>query len=275
MDSRINTPFDFLYKCTTCDMTITTNSSSGYDKLKPYGFPIHGCICGYSRRVLWLEVVKSNNDPNVPAKLYLDTVQSLKGCPKIVRSDCGTENVILAAMQCKLRASHQDQFAGDKAHRYGSSPSNQRIEGWWSFLKRSRSAWWISFFKDMSESGVLDLGDPFHMESLWFCFAKVIQVELDKVKDHWNSHYIRKSKHDTVSGVPDILFHLPEYSGSTDCLQTITQTQIDELEEHIDFPEEDDMYKEYFEYALDNRPYPNNEREAFDLFQYFIQLQQV
>ncbi|KAK3742548.1 hypothetical protein QZH41_017038 [Actinostola sp. cb2023] len=27
----------------------------GYDKLKPYGYPIHGCICGYSRRILWLE----------------------------------------------------------------------------------------------------------------------------------------------------------------------------------------------------------------------------
>ena len=26
----------------------------GYDKLKPYGFPIHG----YSRKVLWLKVVQ-------------------------------------------------------------------------------------------------------------------------------------------------------------------------------------------------------------------------
>ena len=86
-------------------------------------------------------MVKSNNDPNVPAKLYLDTVQALQGCPRIVRSDCGSENVILAAMQCHFRALHQDEFAGDKAHRYGSSPTNQRIEGWWSFLKRSRSSY--------------------------------------------------------------------------------------------------------------------------------------
>ncbi|RMX39208.1 hypothetical protein pdam_00013519 [Pocillopora damicornis] len=50
----------------------------GYDKLKPYGFPIHGCIYGYSKRVLWLEAVKSNTDPKVPEKLYLDIVQSLK-----------------------------------------------------------------------------------------------------------------------------------------------------------------------------------------------------
>ena len=122
----------------------STHSYLGYDKLKPYGFPIHGCICGYSWRILWLEVVKSNNDLRVPAKLYLDTVQSLKGCPRIVRSDCGTENVTLAAIQCSLRATHQDEYAAEKAHRYGSSPANQRIEGWWSFLKRSNSS--KSFF---------------------------------------------------------------------------------------------------------------------------------
>ena len=27
-----------------------------YDKLKPFGFPIHGAIDGYSRRILWLRV---------------------------------------------------------------------------------------------------------------------------------------------------------------------------------------------------------------------------
>ena len=35
----------------------------GYDKLKPYVFPIHGCIDGFSRYVLWLKVVRSNNNP--------------------------------------------------------------------------------------------------------------------------------------------------------------------------------------------------------------------
>lgn len=250
---------------------------SGFDKLKTYGFPIHGCICGYSRKILWLEVVKSNNDPSVPAKLYLDTVQSLKGCPKIVRSDCGTENVTLAAMQCSLRALHTDEFAAEKAHRFGPSPANQRIKGWWSFLQRNRSSWWISFFKDMSESGVLNLGDTFHMECLWFCFKKVIQADLDKVKDHWNSHYIRKSRHDTVPGVPDILFYLPEYSGSRNCLQHVTQAQIDELEEQCHCPDEVDIYTEYFEtvFESENKQHPNNEKEAFDLFQFFIQLQEL
>lgn len=219
--------------------------------------------------------MKSNNDPNIPAKLYLDTVQSLKGCPRVVRSDCGTENVSLAAMQCSFRSSHHDEFSGEKAHRYGSSPSNQRIEGWWSFFKRNRSSWWISFFKDMSECGLLNMGDPFHMECLWFCFAEVIQADLDKVKDHWNSHYIRKSRHDTVPGIPEVLYYLPEYSGATDCLLRVTQAEIEEMERHIQYSEELDTYTEYFEYVMDiaGWSYPLNERDAFDLFQSFNQLQ--
>ena len=40
----------------------------GYDKLKPFGFPIDGCIDGWSRKIMWLQVVRSNNNPKVPAK---------------------------------------------------------------------------------------------------------------------------------------------------------------------------------------------------------------
>ena len=46
---------------------IQTLSFLGYDKLKPYGFPIPGAVDGFSRRILWLEVARSNNDPRVPA----------------------------------------------------------------------------------------------------------------------------------------------------------------------------------------------------------------
>ena len=42
--------------------------------------------------------------PNIPAQLYLNSVKELKGCPIIVRTDCGTENGMLAAMQCYFRS---------------------------------------------------------------------------------------------------------------------------------------------------------------------------
>ena len=63
--------------------------------------------------------MKSNNQ-RVPARLYLDAVHSLKGCPRIVRSDCGTENIIIAAMQCYFRVNDNDEHGGLQAHQYGS-----------------------------------------------------------------------------------------------------------------------------------------------------------
>ena len=99
----------------------------GYDKLKPYGFPIHGAIDGYSRKILWLEVARSNSKPENVARFYLDCVKENGGCPILLRSDCGTENGVLAGMQCYFRQNGQDEFAGEKAHKYGSSPANQQL----------------------------------------------------------------------------------------------------------------------------------------------------
>ena len=108
----------------------------GYDKLKPYGFPVHGCIDGYSRKVLWLKVCRTNNDPAVTGQHYPDAVKKYDGCPILLRTDNGTENVIMAAMQAYFRSDGDDELAGVNAHRYGSSPANQRIECWWSSCEK-------------------------------------------------------------------------------------------------------------------------------------------
>ena len=49
--------------------------ADGYDKLKPYGFPIHGCVDGYSRQIFWLKVARSNSHAKVPAAYYVDTMK--------------------------------------------------------------------------------------------------------------------------------------------------------------------------------------------------------
>lgn len=87
----------------------------GYDKLKPYGFCIHGVIDGYNPRILWLEVGPSNNNPMVTVQYYLDCVRQLGGCPRVVRGDCGTENIHIAAVQRFLRRHCQDNLAGNRA----------------------------------------------------------------------------------------------------------------------------------------------------------------
>ena len=117
----------------------------GYDKLKPYGFSIHGCVDVFSRRVLWLQVQRSNKKPKIIARYFYDYLKATGGCPVRLLTDHGTENGLIAAMQCYLRADGQDEFGGSKAHQYLSSPRNQRIECYWSSLRKLRSSWWIDF----------------------------------------------------------------------------------------------------------------------------------
>ena len=159
----------------------------GYDKLKPWGFPIHGAIDGFSRKILWLNVTRSNNSPDNIAKFYLNVVKEFDGCPVEMITDLGTENGIVAAMQSYFRDNSD-------SHRYVPSPRNQRIEGWWSFFAKNRSTWWRSFFSDLEARGLIDLSYKLSKECLWYCFSGVLQNDLDTVKEHWNTHRIRKSR---------------------------------------------------------------------------------
>ena len=82
----------------------------GYDKLKPYSFCIHGAIDGYSRRILWLEVLNSNNSSGVIAKYYLDALANLGVCPRLLRCDSGTENAKLSVLQHFFRYNDMNLF---------------------------------------------------------------------------------------------------------------------------------------------------------------------
>ena len=146
----------------------------GYDKLKPYGFCVHGAIDGYSRRILWLEVGPSSNNPMVTVQCYLDCVRQLGGCPRVVRGDCGTEHIHIAAVQRFLRRHCQDNLAGKKSFLYGKSVANQMIEAWWAFLRTSNTDWWIRFFKDLTALGHFDNSNIIHVECLRFCFMSLI-----------------------------------------------------------------------------------------------------
>ncbi len=126
----------------------------GYDKLKPFGLCIHGCIDGYSRRIMWLEVGPSNNNPAIICQYFLNCVKQFGCTAQIIRSDKGTENVNVVVVQHLFRRDHQDEFAGDRSFLYSKSVSNQRIEAWWSFLCRECADWWINYLKNVRERGI-------------------------------------------------------------------------------------------------------------------------
>ena len=252
--------------------------TDGYDKLKPFGFPIHGCIDGYSRRILWLKVTRSNSHPKVAANYYINTLKELSTCPKLLQTDCGTENVLMAAIQSRLQSSIY-------AHRYSSSAANIRIENWWSHNKKGYTAWLINFFKDMVSKGEFVLGNCLHMELAWYTFSPLLQYELDQVKLQWNTHYIRRTRH-TIPGRPDKLYFLPNLSGGQNQGKEVSEEMIEtafEEEEHLledastIINEADEELVEYFTYVLNEEqlPYPPRDwKEGRELFIRLLEISQ-
>ena len=97
-----------------------------YDKLKYYGFSIHGCNKGFSRKILWLHVGTYNKNPNVLAKLYLDTVSELGRIPKYINADDGTNHSIIEPMHTYLSSLYSNREENDvlKSFKIISSPKN-------------------------------------------------------------------------------------------------------------------------------------------------------
>jgi hypothetical protein len=180
----------------------------------------------------------------------------------------------MAAMQSYFRCNGDDEYAGEKAHRYGTSPSNQRIECWWSYLRKNRSNWWINFFKDLVEAGHLSLSNQLQKECLWYCFHQLLQEDLSSVQLHWNSHYIRKSRFDTISGRPDKLYFLPECSGGRNYIKSVTDEQFDDMSQYCHEYNEDNLYQEYFGEIFEQLHLgePTNWRECLDLYNRLCQI---
>lgn len=179
----------------------------GHDKLKPFGFSIHGCIDGFSRKVIWLEVGSSNKLPDVIAQYYLDAV-STYGCPKTLKADDGTEHTLIEPVHIALRMIDDDEDNALNSFSIITSPQNQRIEAYWSILQRDRMGWWRRFFQDLSD---LDMfaSDPVIIECVRFCFMNLIRKDLVSIKDDWKVHIISRSRNNGNRGRPDTMYYLP------------------------------------------------------------------
>lgn len=249
----------------------------GYDKLKPFGFPIHGAIDGFSRRIIWLRVGRTNNDPLVIGGLYLEAVKQLKCVPRILRCDGGTENAILKYFQPYFRLDCEDRFAGANSLIMGKSTSNQRIESWWSVLRKQNADWWIAMFKDLRDNGIFQDQRPLHKECLKFCFMHILQSELDRIIIEWNTHCISSKRNaEGPKGKPDIMFFNPALY---DSCNYGTPVDIEDANTFVDaFGIETGLQPclpEFFELLHILKPdivMPTNVEEATHLFEQLTQL---
>lgn len=145
-----------------------------YDKLKPFGICIYGCIDGFSRKIIWMNAYTTSSDPKIIGGYYMNSVQRLGGCPRIVRGDRGTENGKVRDFQRFLCRNIHDG-SGIDSYIEGASTANQRIESWWGFLRRESMEFYISLFTDLKDRGLFS-GTYLDRNLIQFCFMAIIQV---------------------------------------------------------------------------------------------------
>ena len=75
----------------------------------------------------------------------------------------------------------------------------------------------------------------------------MLQKHLTTVKEHWNSHYIRKSRFDTVAGRPNELYFLPESSGAQNYAMHVTDVKYEDMTNYCHECEEQNIVQEYFQ----------------------------
>lgn len=147
-----------------------------YDKLKPFGVCINGCIDGYSRKLVWLNAYKTSSDPRIIAGYYVEATEMLGSCPRLVRTDRGTENCILGELHRHLRAHHTDSLSGEQSYITGASTANQRIESWWGILRKEGMEFWIQLLGELRDEGLFD-GGFLDKAILQLCVMGMIQVK--------------------------------------------------------------------------------------------------
>lgn len=171
----------------------------GFDKLKPYGFGVSGCIDGYSRKLVWLECSFTNNNPTLIASFFIKAIEQEGGTAAHIRTDKGTENTFIAAIQCSL-------LNDEQSHSFGTSQSNQRIEQFWSFFRPSIVDFYINLFKDLIAYGSFTPGNAMQTEVLRFAFMSLIRKALQNCLHNWNTHRMRKNTSiNFAGGQPEII----------------------------------------------------------------------
>ena len=94
------------------------------------------------RYIPWIYVGISTRTGVSCLRQYLEVVASTGPLPHSIRSDRGTETMMMASAHWRLHQAICPDRQFHKVWWYGTSTLNQRIEAWWRHMSRSQTLAW-------------------------------------------------------------------------------------------------------------------------------------
>lgn len=150
-----------------------------------YHIVVHGCIDGYSRKLIFLEVNADNRASSV-LDVFLEGV-SRSGLPHRVRGDFGGENEAVADLMRHI-------YPDDNRFLFGPSVHNQRIERMWRDVREKVIGPYKEVFIALENDSLLNQLDVVDLFCLQYVFLPRIQRKLDLFTESWNNHSLRTAR---------------------------------------------------------------------------------
>jgi hypothetical protein len=208
----------------------------GHDKLAQYGIQIYAAVDAYSRKIIWFYCGNSNRTAISVIRQYLNTVKAIGLCPRLIRTDHGTETFLLCDIhfslfiEAELRKGLSDEYYQSlrisDCYIYGPSTRNVRAEGLWRLQGFTTTVTWLEYFRSLQlATPPLSRQDQLADQVVFrYLFMPILRDELVSFVGTWNAHKIRaqpnRSHH--VPGVPDELYRTGQQEGFVPDLEVLS-----------------------------------------------------